>query len=131
MTKINMSIIVMSLGPIKPSANECQKTRNKKHETIRFSTTAIYRLRHSKTKNIVSRNVVSGIKQCLIREICFHRNMCKIYSQSTIYFKSHGCVHDFQHEVSLTIVSTMLCLPCALSRSRSLRDAKPTGFLFV
>ena len=28
-----------------------------------------------RNKHIVSRNAVSGIKQCLIRETCFHRNM--------------------------------------------------------
>ena len=52
-------------------------------------------------------------------------------SQSTIYLKSHGCVHGFQHEVSLINVSTMFCLPCALSGNSSLQDAKPAGHLFV
>ena len=35
---------------LKPSANERKKTRNKKHETKRFSTSAVYRLRLSETK---------------------------------------------------------------------------------
>ena len=30
-------------------------------------------------------------------------------SQSTIYLKSHGCVHGFQNEVSLINFSTMFC----------------------
>ena len=52
-------------------------------------------------------------------------------SQSTIYLKSHGWVHGFQHEVLLINFSTMFCLTCALSRNRSLQDAIPPGHLFV
>ena len=52
-------------------------------------------------------------------------------SQSTIYFKSHGCVHGFQNEVSLINFSTMFCKPCSLSRNRSLRDAKSARHMFV
>ena len=108
---------------IKPSANERQKheTRNK----------TVYRLRHCETKN----------KHCFAKR-CF-RNQAVFdsrimfssehvrKSQSTIYLKSHGCVHGFQQEVSLIYVSTMFCLPCALSRNSSLRDTKPAGRLFV
>ena len=35
---------------LKLGANESQKTRNKKHQTKRFSTFAVYRLRHSETQ---------------------------------------------------------------------------------
>ena len=52
-------------------------------------------------------------------------------SQSTIYLKSHGCVHGFQNEVSLINFSTMFCKPCSLSRNRSLRDAKSARHMFV
>ena len=38
------------LETLKPGANESKKTRNKKQETKRFSTFAVYRLRHSETK---------------------------------------------------------------------------------
>ena len=99
------------------------KTRNKKHETKRSSTCAVYRLRHYETKKNVSRNVVLGIKQCLIREPCFHRNMCE--TKTNVY------VSLYRQTVWLIIVSTMFCLPCALSRNSSLRDAKPAGHLFV
>ena len=52
-------------------------------------------------------------------------------SQSTIYLKSHGCVHGFQNEVSLINFSTMFCKPCSLSRNRSLPDAKSARHIFV
>ena len=48
--------ILRTAYTVKPSANESQKTRNKKHETKRFSTAAVYHLSHSETKYIVSRN---------------------------------------------------------------------------
>ena len=44
---------------LRAGANESLKTRNKTQETKRFSTFAVYRLRHSETK-----------KHCLIRESC-------------------------------------------------------------
>ena len=59
---------VMSWNPLKPSANGSQTTRNKKHNTKRFSTNA----------------VASGIKQFLIRETCFHRNMCNTSMPPTV-----------------------------------------------
>ena len=37
----------------------------------------------------------------------------------------------YRQKVSLFNVSPMFCLPCALSRNSSLRDAKPAGYLFV
>ena len=48
-----------------------ERKRTSKITKQRLSTPAVYRLRHSETKNIVSRNVVSGIKHCLIRGTCF------------------------------------------------------------
>ena len=35
---------------LRAATDESQKTRNKKQETKRFSTFAVYRLRHSETK---------------------------------------------------------------------------------
>ena len=46
---------------LRAATDESQKTRNKKQETKRFSTFAVYRLRHSETKK----------KHCLIRESSF------------------------------------------------------------
>ena len=54
---------------LKPKANGRHKTQNEKHETKRFSTYMVYRLRHAETIN-VSQNVFSEIKQCLIRGTC-------------------------------------------------------------
>ena len=48
--------------PFRAATDESQKTRNKKQETKRFSTFAVYRLRHSETKR----------KHCLIRESSFN-----------------------------------------------------------
>ena len=112
-------VILIASVHLKPSANECQKSQNKKHEKIWFSTPVVYRLRHSKTKNIVTRNVVSGIKQCLIPETCLHRNMCE--TKTNVYLS----------KVSLINVSIMFCIPSVLSQNSSLQDAKPAGHLFV
>ena len=111
----------LHLCTFKASANELHKTRNENQETKWFSTSMVYRLRHCETKSIVSRNVVSGIKQCLIRETCFHRNMCKTKTNVSLYRK----------KVSLINVPMMFCLRCALSQNSSLRDAKPAEYLFV
>ena len=46
---------------VRAATDESQKTRNKNQETKRFSTFAVYRLRHSETKK----------KHCLIRESSF------------------------------------------------------------
>ena len=58
-SSINITVYIV-YERLKPGANESQKTRNKKQETKRFSTFAVYRLRHSETK-----------KNCLIRESRF------------------------------------------------------------
>ena len=58
-------------------------------------------------------------KQCLIRETCFQRNMCETANQQSI--PSHMVVY---------MAFNMRC-HCALSRNRSLRDAKPARHLFV
>ena len=114
---------------LKPSANERQKTQNKKHETKQFSLSAVYRLCHCETK-----------EHCFAKRfgnqtVFDSRNMFSSEhvrnSQSTIYIKSHGRVHGRIHEVSLINASTMFCLPCALARNSSLRDAKLAGYLFV
>ena len=63
--------------------------KNHEHETKRFSTFEIYRLRHSETN-----------KKVLDSRIMFSAEHVQ-NSQSTIYLKSHGCVHGYQHEVSL------------------------------
>ena len=89
----------MQNAAVKPSANERKKTRNKKKETKRFSTPAVYRLRHSETKNIVSR-----IIQCLIQETCFQRNMCETANQQSI--SSHMVVYMASNMIN---ISTMFC----------------------
>ena len=104
---------------LRAATDESQKTRNKKQETKRFSTFAVYRLRHSETK----KNIAWFENQVLAEHVR--------KSQSTIYLKSHGCVHGFQNEVSLINFSTMFCKPCSLSRNRSLRDAKSARHMFV
>ena len=39
---------------LRAATDESQKTRNKKQETKRFSTFAVYRLRHSETKKNIA-----------------------------------------------------------------------------
>ena len=104
---------------VRAATDESQKTRSKKQETKRFSTFAVYRLRHSETK----KNIAWFENQVLAEHVR--------KSQSTIYLQSHGCVHGFQNEVSLINFSTMFCKPCSLSRNRSLRDAKSARHMFV
>ena len=96
-----------------------RESKNKKQETKRFSTFAVYRLRHSETK----KNIAWFENQVLAEHVR--------KSQSTIYLKSHGCVHGLQNEMSLINFSTMFCKPCSLSRNRSLRDAKSARHMFV
>ena len=60
--------------------NTKQETRNKTVKHIRGLLVCIT----AKQKTIVSRNVVSVIKQCLIRETCFHQNMCEKANQQSI-----------------------------------------------
>ena len=79
-------------------AKHKRTTKNTKQETKRFSTTAVYRLRHSKTKKHCF------AKHCFQDQTVFDlRRMFSLEhvrnSQSTIYLRSHGCVHGFQHEV--------------------------------
>ena len=52
---------------LRAGGNESKKTRNKKQETKRFNTFAVYRLRHSETKQ----------KHCLIRESCLNGTCAK------------------------------------------------------
>ena len=94
-----------------------RESKNKKQETKRFSTFAVYRLRHSETK----KNIAWFENQVLAEHVW--------NSQSTIYLKSHGCVHGLQNEMSLTFRRCFVNR--ALSRNRSLRDAKPARHIFV
>ena len=64
---LNYDVITPTVLTVKAAANESQKTRNKKQETKRFSTFAVYRLRHSETKK----------KHCLIRESCLNGTCAK------------------------------------------------------
>ena len=89
----------ISPSAIRAATDESQKTRNKKQETKRFSTFAVYRLRHSETK----KNIAWFENQVLAEHVR--------KGQSTIYLKSHGCVHGFQNEVSLINFSTMFFKP--------------------
>ena len=59
-------------GCLRAGANESKKPRNKKQETKRFSTFAVYRLRHSETK-----------KTLLDSRIMFKRNMCETANQQS------------------------------------------------
>ena len=81
---------VQSKSVLRAATNESQKTRNKKQETKRFSTFAVSRLRHSETK-----------KQTLLDSRIKFLAKHVWNSQSTIYLKSHGCVHGLQNEMSL------------------------------
>ena len=110
--------VMISLSGLKPSANKRQK-----HETKRFSISAVYRLRHCETKKHCFANVILGIKQCMIQETCFHRIMCE--TKTNVY------VSLYRKRVSLINVSAKFCLPFVLSRNSPLRDAKPAEHLFV
>ena len=77
-------IFILSL---KPSANE-----RKKRETRNTKQNGLYRVHHSETnKKINSQNVVLRIKQCLIRETCFHRNMCETKSNDYVSLYRQRC----------------------------------------
>ena len=97
-------------------------SKNKKQERKWVSTSGSLRKKH-----IVSRNVLR-IKQCLIRETCFQQNMCEtadqqsISSHMVVYMISNLVVYVslYPQKVSLINVSTIFCLPCALSQNRSL-----------
>ena len=81
------------------ATNKSQKTRNKNQETKRFSTFTVSRLRHSETnkkKTLLDSRIKFSAKHVW-------------NSQSTIYLKSHGCVHGLQNEMSLMNFSTMFC----------------------
>ena len=101
------------------ATNESKKTRNKKHETKRLSTFAVSRLRHSETKK----------KHCLIRESCFQRNMCETANQQSI--SSHMVVYMVSKMRCRWLTFRRCFVNRALSRKRSLLDAKPARHLFV
>ena len=48
------TIVLGFTRTLRAATNESQKTRNKKQETKRFSTFAVYRLRHSETKKNIA-----------------------------------------------------------------------------
>ena len=87
----------MEITNLRAATNESQKTRNKKQETKRFSTFAVSRLRHSETKKTLLDSRIKFLAKHVWN------------SQSTIYPKSHGCVHGLQNEMSLINFSTMFC----------------------
>ena len=96
------------------SKNKKQESRNK-----RFSTFAVSRLRHSETKK----------KHCLIRESSFQRNMCETANQQSI--SSHMVVYMACKMRCRWLTFRRCFVNRALSRNRSLRDAKPARYLFV
>ena len=113
-----MKPIVTSSAAIKPMNVKKHETRNTKQSGLAQLQLSSASLRNKKHCAVLdSRNMFSAEH--------VHN------SQSTIYLKSHGCVHGFQLEVSLINVSTMFCLLCALSHNSSLRDVKLAGHLFV
>ena len=75
-----------------------RESKNKKQETKRFSTFAVSRLRHSEKKK---KTLLDSRIKFLAKHVW--------NSQSTIYLKSHGCVHGLQNEMSLINVSMMFC----------------------
>ena len=99
------------------ATDESQKTRNKKQNGLAHSRFIVCVTPKQK------KNIAWFENQVLAEHVR--------KSQSTIYLKSHGCVHGFQNEVSLINFSTMFCKPCSLSRNRSLRDAKSARHMFV
>ena len=72
------------------------------HETERFSMYVVYRLRHAKTRNIVSRNVL-GLNSVWIEihvsPSVVVASVLKTKSQSKIHLKSH-CFDDVLFTVS-------------------------------
>ena len=81
-----------SLGP-----PQTRVKKNKKQETKRFSTFAVYRLRHSETRKTLLDSRIMFLAKHVWN------------SQSIIYLKSHGCVHGLPNEMSLINFSTMFC----------------------
>ena len=102
---------------VRAATDESQKTRNKKQNGLAHSRFIVFVTPKQK------KNIAWFENQVLAEHVR--------KSQSTIYLKSHGCVHGFQKEVSLINFSTMFCKPCSLSRNRSLRDAKSARHMFV
>ena len=96
-----------------------RESKNKKQETKRFSTFAVYRLRHSETKK----------KHCLIRESSFQRNICETANQQSI--SGHMVVYMACIMRCGWLTFRRCFVNRALSRNRSLRDAKPARHLFV
>ena len=77
---------------IRAAANESQKTRNKKQNCLAHSRFIVC-VTPKQRKTFLDLFLVEHVQN----------------SQSTIYLKSHGCVHGFQNEVSLINFSTMFC----------------------
>ena len=102
---------------LRAATDQSQKTRNKKQNGLAHSRFIVCVTPKQK------KNIAWFENQVLAEHVR--------KSQSTIYLKSHGCVHGFQNEVSLINFSTMFCKPCSLSRNRSLRDAKSARHMFV
>ena len=110
-------VIINRETSLRAATDESQKTRNKKQNGLAHSRFIVCVTPKQK------KNIAWFENQVLAEHVR--------KSQSTIYLKSHGCVHGFQNEVSLINFSTMFCKPCSLSRNRSLRDAKSARHMFV
>ena len=102
--------------PLRAAANESQKTRNKRQNG----------LAHSRFIVCVTPNQE---KHCLIRESCFQRNMCETANQQSI--SSHMVVYMACKMRCRWLTFRRCFVNRALSRNRSLRDAKPARHLFV
>ena len=101
---------------LRAAANESQKTRNKKQNG----------LAHSRFIVCVS---PKQKKHCLIRGSGFKRNMCETANQQSI--SSHMVVYMAYKMRCRRLTFRRRFVNRALSRNRSLRDAKPTRHLFV
>ena len=82
-----------------------QETRNKTVEHNRgLSSASLRNIKYCFAKHCFGNQTVFDSKNMFQSEHVRNSHM------------THGCVHGFIHEVSLINVSTMICLPCALSR---------------
>ena len=82
---------------LRAATNESQKTRNKKQNG----------LAHLRFLVCVTPKQKKILLDSSIKFLAKH----VWNSQSTIYLKSHGCVHGLQNEMSLIHFSTMFCYP--------------------
>ena len=81
---------------LRAGANENQKTRNKKQNGLAHLRFLVCVTPKQKNKTLLDSRI-----KFLAKHVW--------NSQSTIYLKSHGCVHGLQNEMSLINFSTMFC----------------------